>query len=511
MSPPPRSVSSPTSRPILEAQPATRPRGSMHALRRGALRLALVFAATLAGALASPAIAWSTPPTNLAPPTITGTLQLGYKLTVDTGVWSGRSGKPLLYQWQRCDTAGANCVDIANATTATLKLVAADAGQTIRTRVTATNAVNETTSSTSNPTPRIAGIYRDVILGDDPVGYWRLGETASSIAANEVAGVSLEYRNGVQLGSPGAIEGDTNKAATLDGLNDYVAGPIVSANTDNITLELWVYRTGGVGSWSRLVLYNGYSGSDGYGMLISNGSCFPGLTLFILLGGVTCNAGGTLSIEVPSDRWTHLAVTRTNGFWRFYQDGNNIGSSSTNPRPPILGGFSIGATFDGLGNHFEGRVDEVAFYNRALSTDEILERIKSAQPDRIVGRDEQIAHLLRPVLRFHSGEDWRPLEVDNFFGEVFDGGARHKVCRNKSQPGFECGDITGVHSLWNYRNGWALGWNPAYAAGNESATPRDDDLTKDTSWPYLNIHGTGDAIETFRLQFPTVQHALGPG
>ena len=47
------------------------------------------------------------------------------------------------YQWRRCDSAGANCLDIAAASAPTYALVAADVGHTIRVRETATNAYGQ--------------------------------------------------------------------------------------------------------------------------------------------------------------------------------------------------------------------------------------------------------------------------------------------------------------------------------------------------------------------------------
>jgi uncharacterized delta-60 repeat protein len=80
-----------------------------------------------------------TAPTNSSPPTITGTAIEGEELTVSAGAWSGTEIQRT-YQWRRCDSAGANCADIASATSATYPLTAADVGRTIRVRETASNA-----------------------------------------------------------------------------------------------------------------------------------------------------------------------------------------------------------------------------------------------------------------------------------------------------------------------------------------------------------------------------------
>jgi uncharacterized delta-60 repeat protein len=82
----------------------------------------------------------STAPANSTPPTISGTAAEGQTLTANAGTWSGSTPINHRYQWRRCDTAGAGCVDIAAATATTYALVAADVGHTIRVRETASNA-----------------------------------------------------------------------------------------------------------------------------------------------------------------------------------------------------------------------------------------------------------------------------------------------------------------------------------------------------------------------------------
>ena len=107
-----------------------------------------------------------TAPANSTPPTISGTAAEGQTLTANAGAWTGSTPINHSYQWRRCDSAGANCVDIAAATAATYALAAADVGHTIRVRETATNAYGEgsvdsaaTAVIKANP-GRIAGTVR---------------------------------------------------------------------------------------------------------------------------------------------------------------------------------------------------------------------------------------------------------------------------------------------------------------------------------------------------------------
>jgi hypothetical protein len=77
-------------------------------------------------------------PIAVSPPTITGTAQQGQTLTATSGTWTAPDAT-FGYQWQRCDAAGANCVDVPGATTSTYAVTAADVGTTLRVVVTATN------------------------------------------------------------------------------------------------------------------------------------------------------------------------------------------------------------------------------------------------------------------------------------------------------------------------------------------------------------------------------------
>src|SRR5438270_1195099 len=78
-------------------------------------------------------------PVNTSPPTVTGTATVGQTLTAEKGTWSN-SPTSFAYQWLRCNGGGNSCAPVASATQKTYTLVAADAGSTIRVRVTATNA-----------------------------------------------------------------------------------------------------------------------------------------------------------------------------------------------------------------------------------------------------------------------------------------------------------------------------------------------------------------------------------
>jgi hypothetical protein len=93
----------------------------------------------------------SAKPVNTTEPTITGTAIVGNRLTANRGTWTGDAPISYAYRWLRCSTGGGSCSDIGGATAAEYTLVSADAGRTMRVRVTARNDAGST-SATSNPT-----------------------------------------------------------------------------------------------------------------------------------------------------------------------------------------------------------------------------------------------------------------------------------------------------------------------------------------------------------------------
>ena len=78
-------------------------------------------------------------PVNTAPPGVSGTPTVGQTLTGSEGSWSN-TPTSFAYQWLRCNGGGNNCASVANGTQNTYTLVGADVGNTMRVRVTATNA-----------------------------------------------------------------------------------------------------------------------------------------------------------------------------------------------------------------------------------------------------------------------------------------------------------------------------------------------------------------------------------
>ena len=162
-------------------------------LALAAIAIGSVFGVARNGQAASTVV-----PSNTAPPTVSGTLQVGSTLTATNGTWNGTTPMTFAHQWQRCDENGASCSAIGGATANTYTLKQVDAGATLRVNVTATNA-DGPAQSTSVPT---------AVVGTTAGTGCPSGTGAIAIADLSPPGRLLIDQ---QVTSPSLITGSTNQ------------------------------------------------------------------------------------------------------------------------------------------------------------------------------------------------------------------------------------------------------------------------------------------------------------
>ncbi len=185
-------------------------------------------------------------PANTSPPTISGVPQVGGTLSGDPGQWSGTQPIAYAYQWHRCDSAGAGCVQIAGATGRSYTVVSADLGSTIRLGVTASNAAGSRLASstyTSAVTASGSVGYRGPSTagaGTGPTGskpesklWWTDGAWWASMWAGSGAGFHIfrldpATQRWVDTGVPIDDRSGTRADALWDGTHLYVASHVFS-------------------------------------------------------------------------------------------------------------------------------------------------------------------------------------------------------------------------------------------------------------------------------------------
>ena len=201
------------------------------------------------------------------------------------------------------------------------------------------------------------------------VGHWKLDETTGLAAAD-----SSSYSNDGTLENMSGVPwtaGRVNGALEFDGTNDYV--DCGNANelqlTDALTITAWIKADSWTyGRYANAIARKGGVTPVNYQLCIADEKVMLGLDDMDENDGVR---GDTL---LATGRWYHVAATWDGVKVRIYVDGifDNFppdarpGTIGTDTRSLFLGGRPGEDNFDGI-------IDNVRIYSRALTCDEIAQ------------------------------------------------------------------------------------------------------------------------------------------
>ncbi len=233
-----------------------------------------------------------------------------------------------------------------------------------------------------------AADYVTTVMGDGPIGYWRLGEAAGPTAVDSSgAGADLDYTlfPAGDFAQPGGIVGDANTAVGFTPappnapLNSPSTHPtIVSPNTTDFgfasggsfSLEYWLkVAPGNTSANDAGLLVKGYDSAQATPWYLTRYRPNVGGTVDFFLrdpGGASFATNSTTNLT--DDQWHHVVgvYDATDAEIQIFVDGVQEGARGgvaaaaygTNDRP-----FSIGNHYN---RGFNGLLDEVAVYDSAL-------------------------------------------------------------------------------------------------------------------------------------------------
>ncbi len=133
------------------------------------------------------------PPSNLERPRVSGIAADGELLVSGLGLWMGSPEITFTRQWERCDAGGGNCAAIDGATASSLRLSDADAGSTLRVRVTATNR-GGSVSAASNVSAVVAGYPPTNLVPPTVTGTPQAGSVLVGGAGEWTGGPSFSFQ-----------------------------------------------------------------------------------------------------------------------------------------------------------------------------------------------------------------------------------------------------------------------------------------------------------------------------
>ena len=256
-----------------------------------------------------------------------------------------------------------------------------------------------------------------------PISHWKFDERQGTVAYDSVGD-----NDGNIYGATWTI-GQIDAALNFDGVNDYVNVTNNSSQqiaTNQITLGAWIKLTADVGntqgriicketagnwgiSWGFELFGNGYSGSTGNQLAFHDSSG---------TAGYICLSQTHLAIG----QWYHVAVTDNAGQIRIYINGLLDKSSNSGYGIPTLisAPINIGTSNPASTFYFNGMIDDVRFYDVALSAEEILQLYQSGLSKKATNpnpADGQTFVDPNAVLNWLPGKD--ALTHDVYFGTSF--------------------------------------------------------------------------------------------
>lgn len=223
--------------------------------------------------------------------------------------------------------------------------------------------------------------YGLMVLTNGALGYWRLDETNGTVAHDYVGGHNGTYTATVLLGQAGNSVLDAHKAAGFGSLavsNSCVTNIAVDFGTSGngeFSVEAWVY--GGTQSSDAGIVTKGY-GSGGEQFNLDCGGSSHAFRFFFR--DASGSAHLATSSVVPNSQWHHLVgvCDEANGNVYLYVDVTNVAQGTLTPYSGVLSSsqaVSIGSRQAGTApiyaNQFAGRIEEVAIYGLALSSNQV--------------------------------------------------------------------------------------------------------------------------------------------
>ncbi len=209
--------------------------------------------------------------------------------------------------------------------------------------------------------------YSSVVQADSAlVARYRLNETTLPTAFDSSASGNHGTFNGAVTTTTGALTADTDAALSFNGTTqwiDGIAAPFDPVGTD-FSAELWFNVASLVKNQPMVLL--GQTGVGGQAWFLID------TTNTDLLASNLGNTG--TGVGIPSvNQWNHLVLTKSGTTLRIYLNGalaaTNIVTVESAAGPINIGGF-------GGGNLFNGSIDEVSLYTRALSAADISLRYR---------------------------------------------------------------------------------------------------------------------------------------
>jgi len=182
------------------------------------------------------------------------------------------------------------------------------------------------------------------------------------------------------------VDGKYGRAVSFDGINDYILiGNSTIFNTQPFTAAIWINYSGGDGY--KTAIHKGSDTDREWGILRYTSTNGGQITAYIYN---SANSQFELRSDVVPElnRWYYTVLTFDGSIAKLYIDSAlKVSKSIAGPRKITVNNLVIGSMSD-LVNFWNGTIDDVRIYNRALTDEEILSHYQQPLSVKIFPRRE---------------------------------------------------------------------------------------------------------------------------
>ncbi len=226
--------------------------------------------------------------------------------------------------------------------------------------------------------------YSMAILASEPFAYWRLDDIEAKIAVDwSKNGRSARYEGGVALYLPGVTLARASTGGLINRAVHLAGGQLKAAIDgvgDSFTVELWFWNglPPDIHPITGLLLSCGSPQANGPSWIelgIGGTSAGPG-RLYLSSGSKIVVSPTKIALKT----WHHIALVREGKRVAIYLDGNpvtGISGEAAADESFRLTSILVGGRDDGAAA-FEGKIDEVAVFDRALDGEEIAGHFRAS-------------------------------------------------------------------------------------------------------------------------------------
>lgn len=219
-----------------------------------------------------------------------------------------------------------------------------------------------------SPTEKRSPSYAEVVRADRPASYWRFGEASGSLAAHDELGVADGKVQGGVTRAPGTISGDPDGAFAFDGMRSSVVLPDLYTfeGKHPFAIEVWIAPIAAGTPIQRICNHRIGPAHTGWRLLRDQ----PQRITFERWSGDVVL--GTVSAEVPLDKYSHIVARYDGATVEIYVDGL-LRQAAPDAHDIALYKQALVWAAGNVGDEdfFVGRLDEAAIYDFALAPDRI--------------------------------------------------------------------------------------------------------------------------------------------